>query len=137
MPPAYGLSRVCGTTIRSWRNAVIKRVCSSVSIQRRHRHRCEPRAECGSPSREWHAPGAARAAPSPSCHRCQRGKPSTKRKKWSTTKVDHRVCIETGKVVEFHNEDIERLQRDIARAHGDDLEEHSLVLYVRPIRKKG
>lgn len=49
---------------------------------------------------------------------------------------DHMVCIETGKVIEFHNEDIERLQREIARAHGYDLEEHSLVLYVRPMRNK-
>ena len=48
---------------------------------------------------------------------------------------DHMVCLETGKVIEFHNEQIERLQREIAQAHGYELEEHSLVLYVRPQRK--
>ena len=49
---------------------------------------------------------------------------------------DHMVCIETGKVIEFQNEQIEHLQREIARSHGYELEEHSLVLYVRPIRKR-
>lgn len=49
---------------------------------------------------------------------------------------DHMVCLETGKVVEFANDEIERLQREIASAHGFDLVDHSLVLYVRP-RKTG
>jgi Fur family ferric uptake transcriptional regulator len=48
---------------------------------------------------------------------------------------DHMVCIETGAVVEFINEDIERLQREIAKKHGFELIDHSLVLYVRPSRK--
>lgn len=45
---------------------------------------------------------------------------------------DHMVCVETGKVIEFRNEQIEQLQCDIAREHGYDLVEHSLVLYVKP-----
>lgn len=45
---------------------------------------------------------------------------------------DHMVCTETGKVVEFHNADIERLQAEIADTHGFDLIGHSLVLYVKP-----
>lgn len=45
---------------------------------------------------------------------------------------DHMVCVETGKVIEFHNEQIEELQRQIAEEHGYDLTEHSLVLYVKP-----
>ncbi len=45
---------------------------------------------------------------------------------------DHMVCLKTGKVIEFHNDEIERLQREIANEHGYELEEHSLVLYVRP-----
>ena len=45
---------------------------------------------------------------------------------------DHMVCVETGKVVEFHNEQIEQLQKDIADAHGYEITGHSLVLYVRP-----
>ena len=49
---------------------------------------------------------------------------------------DHMVDVETGKVIEFVNEDIERIQREIAAKHGYVLEDHSLVLYVRP-RKRG
>lgn len=49
---------------------------------------------------------------------------------------DHMVCLKTGKVIEFKNEEIERLQREIAEKHGYVLEEHSLVLYVRPKDKK-
>jgi len=45
---------------------------------------------------------------------------------------DHMVCLETGKVIEFQNEQIEQLQRKIAEEHGYDLQEHSLVLYVKP-----
>ena len=45
---------------------------------------------------------------------------------------DHMVCIETGRVIEFQNEQIEQLQRKIAEDNGYELEEHSLVLYVRP-----
>lgn len=48
---------------------------------------------------------------------------------------DHMVCIETGKVIEFQNAEIERLQREIAEAHGYELEEHSLVLYVKPKKR--
>jgi Fur family transcriptional regulator, ferric uptake regulator len=48
---------------------------------------------------------------------------------------DHMVCLDTGKVIEFESPDIERLQREIAEAHGYSLEEHNLVLYVRPKRK--
>ncbi len=45
---------------------------------------------------------------------------------------DHMVCTETGKVIEFHNEEIEVLQERIAEEHGFELTGHSLVLYVRP-----
>lgn len=45
---------------------------------------------------------------------------------------DHMVCTESGKVIEFHNEEIERLQEKIAADHGYELADHSLVLYVRP-----
>lgn len=49
---------------------------------------------------------------------------------------DHMVDLETGRVIEFTSEDIERLQREIADKHGYVIEEHSLVLYVRPKRKR-
>lgn len=45
---------------------------------------------------------------------------------------DHMVCIETGKVIEFESQEIEKLQKAIAEKHGYKLEDHSLVLYVRP-----
>ncbi len=44
---------------------------------------------------------------------------------------DHMVCVETGEVIEFFSEDIERLQHEIAEKHGFELLDHSLVLYVR------
>jgi Fur family ferric uptake transcriptional regulator len=49
---------------------------------------------------------------------------------------DHMVDIDTGKVIEFTSEAIEKLQHDIAEKHGFVLEEHSLVLYVRAKKKK-
>ncbi|MGA9573726.1 MAG: ferric iron uptake transcriptional regulator [Lysobacterales bacterium] len=49
---------------------------------------------------------------------------------------DHMVCVESGKVIEFSNAEIERLQADIASRHGYDIVDHSLVMYVRPKKKK-
>ncbi|MBA54804.1 MAG: ferric iron uptake transcriptional regulator [Pseudomonadales bacterium] len=48
---------------------------------------------------------------------------------------DHMVCVDSGKVIEFIDEDIEKLQHAIAAKHGFDLVDHNLVLYVKP--KKG
>lgn len=48
---------------------------------------------------------------------------------------DHMVDLDTGKVIEFTSDEIERLQREIADRHGYVIEEHSLVLYVRPKKK--
>jgi len=45
---------------------------------------------------------------------------------------DHMVCTETGKVIEFHNHEIEELQEKIAEQNGYQLVGHSLVLYVKP-----
>ena len=49
---------------------------------------------------------------------------------------DHMVDVETGKVIEFTSPEIEALQKQIAERHGYVIEEHSLVLYVRPKKKK-
>jgi Fur family ferric uptake transcriptional regulator len=49
----------------------------------------------------------------------------------SETHHDHMVDVDTGKVVEFVNDRIETLQREIAREHGFELVHHELVLYVR------
>jgi len=48
---------------------------------------------------------------------------------------DHMVCVETGNVIEFSNSEIERLQAEIAAEQGYDIEDHSLVIYVRPRKK--
>ena len=45
---------------------------------------------------------------------------------------DHMVCVETGAVIEFVDEEIERRQHEIAAEHGYEIDAHSLVLYVRP-----
>lgn len=45
---------------------------------------------------------------------------------------DHMVCVETGKVIEFVSAEIEAAQKKIAEAHGYTIEDHSLVIYVRP-----
>ena len=45
---------------------------------------------------------------------------------------DHMIDVDSGKVIEFVSEEIERLQKEIAAKHGYELQDHSLVLYVRP-----
>ena len=50
---------------------------------------------------------------------------------------DHMVCVETGAVTEFVNDEIERIQREIARKHNYEIVDHNLVLYVRPLKKDG
>lgn len=49
---------------------------------------------------------------------------------------DHMVCVESGKVIEFHNEQIEALQEKIAEEHGYEITGHNLVLYVKPLEGK-
>ena len=50
---------------------------------------------------------------------------------------DHMVCVESGEVIEFSNEEIEKLQHKMAEEHGYELIDHNLVLYVRPKRDGG
>ncbi|MBB3142525.1 ferric iron uptake transcriptional regulator [Halomonas sp. THAF12] len=45
---------------------------------------------------------------------------------------DHMVCLDSGEIVEFFDETIERRQQEIAEEHGYELVDHALVLYVRP-----
>ncbi len=44
---------------------------------------------------------------------------------------DHMVDIDNGRVIEFVNERIELLQKEIAAEHGYELVDHELVLFVR------
>jgi len=48
---------------------------------------------------------------------------------------DHMVDVDTGKVVEFFDDLIENRQKEIAAEHGFELVDHSLTLYVRPLKK--
>ena len=49
---------------------------------------------------------------------------------------DHMIDIDSGKVIEFVSEEIEQLQKAVADRHGYVIEDHSLVLYVRPKAKR-
>ena len=49
---------------------------------------------------------------------------------------DHMVCVDSGDVIEFYNDEIEQLQCKMAAEHGYELIDHSLVLYVRPVTNK-
>ncbi len=43
---------------------------------------------------------------------------------------DHMICVDCRAVIEFTNHDIERLQDEVAKAHGFTLKDHSLQLFV-------
>lgn len=47
---------------------------------------------------------------------------------------DHLIDIKSGKVVEFQSEEIEALQREIARRLGYKLVDHRLELYAVPMK---
>ena len=47
---------------------------------------------------------------------------------------DHTVSLDDGTIYEFHDEVIEERQKEIAKARGFELVEHSMVLYVRKIK---
>ena len=49
---------------------------------------------------------------------------------------DHLIDIESGAVVEFRSDEIERLQALVARELGFELTAHRLVLYGRPLARK-
>ena len=49
---------------------------------------------------------------------------------------DHLIDMKTGRVIEFTNEDIEKLQHMVAEKLGYELIGHRLELYCLPIRKK-
>ena len=48
---------------------------------------------------------------------------------------DHMICLETGKIIEFFNEDLEKLQDEIAKKYGYKVVRHSHQLFVKPIRR--
>ncbi len=50
---------------------------------------------------------------------------------------DHLIDLQTGRVIEFHNADIERLQEIVARELGYRLVDHRLELYGVPLSRRG
>ena len=50
---------------------------------------------------------------------------------------DHLINIETGDVIEFRSEEIERLQEEIARKHGFEIVSHKLEIYVKSLKVPG
>lgn len=48
---------------------------------------------------------------------------------------DHLIDVKSGEVIEFVNEEIERLQKKIAEEHGYKLVAHRLELYGVPLKK--
>ena len=46
---------------------------------------------------------------------------------------DHMICLETGDIIEFYNEELENLQDEIAKKHGYKVVRHVHQLFVKPI----
>ena len=45
---------------------------------------------------------------------------------------DHMINVKTGEIIEFYNEELEKLQEKIANESGFDLVDHRMELYVVP-----
>tara|TARA_B100001750_G_scaffold109413_1_gene86449 strand:- start:873 stop:1403 length:531 start_codon:yes stop_codon:yes gene_type:complete len=50
---------------------------------------------------------------------------------------DHLICLDCGKIVEFENDEIERLQDELAKRHGFKLKRHVHELYAIGRRDPG
>ena len=48
---------------------------------------------------------------------------------------DHMICLETGDIIEFYNEELENLQDEIAKKRGYKVVRHVHQLFVKPIKK--
>ena len=47
---------------------------------------------------------------------------------------DHMVCLDTGDVIEFSDDLIEERQKILAKEKGYEIIDHSMVLYVKPLK---
>ena len=47
---------------------------------------------------------------------------------------DHMICLDTGRIIEFFDEDLEDLQDKIAEKHGYKVVRHVHQLFVKPIK---
>ena len=48
---------------------------------------------------------------------------------------DHLIDLETGKVIEFHNEELEKLKNKIANALGFEILDYRLEIYGKKLKK--
>tara|TARA_B100000427_G_scaffold325225_1_gene331694 strand:+ start:483 stop:914 length:432 start_codon:yes stop_codon:yes gene_type:complete len=48
---------------------------------------------------------------------------------------DHMICVETGKIIEFVDDRIEKIQDEIAEKKGYKIIKHVHQLFVKPIKK--
>ena len=48
---------------------------------------------------------------------------------------DHIICLETGDIIEFYSDELEKLQETIAKDHGYELVRHVHQLFVKPLKK--
>lgn len=46
---------------------------------------------------------------------------------------DHLICVKTGKVIEFHDPDLEALKHKIAQNLGYDMVDHRLEIFGKPV----
>ncbi len=53
----------------------------------------------------------------------------------NTEHHDHLIDIDSGKIIEFHNDELEALKEKIAAEMGFELSDHRLELYGRKIKK--
>ena len=49
---------------------------------------------------------------------------------------DHLIDLQSGEVIEFHDEEIERLQEEVAKRHGYRLISHRMELFAIPLNDK-
>ena len=49
---------------------------------------------------------------------------------------DHMICIDTGKIIEFESDEIEKIQEDIAKKRGYEIVKHIHQLFVKRIDEK-
>nr|WP_233061145.1 Fur family transcriptional regulator [Parvularcula mediterranea] len=66
-------------------------------------------------------------------HDFQDGQGRARYEEASNDHHDHLINVKTGEVIEFMNEEIERLQERIAKEHGFRLVDHRLELYGVPL----
>ena len=55
-------------------------------------------------------------------------------RKLGTKHHDHMICVETGDIIEFHNNEIETLQDEIAERNGYEIIRHVHQLFVKPLK---